>query len=119
MSSTAPDASTQSKFNPKTLKYLKTTFDIVDRAITQADIVFPTSGLIPIDSQEYYEFKERSTSKLDGIVEQIDPTVSGGMMLKIIVETQISVNALVSAREQGREADLERFKKLKDSSRKL
>jgi len=119
MSSTAPDASTQFKINPKTLKYLKRTFDIVDRAITQADIVFPTSRWPAYDGKEYSEFREKSFWKLDGEIRKCDPKVSDGLIDLIIVEVEQAISVLVAIRKHGIDGEVDRFNKAEAILKKL
>ena len=59
---------TRFKKNPKTIKYILKNSEIVERALKQTDIIFPTSTLSAERTDEYYAFKERSFWALDSLI---------------------------------------------------
>ena len=114
MSSKAPRTSSKFKSNPRTIKYIAKNSTIVDRAIIQADIIFPASSLA-----QYFTFKDTSFWNLDSIIKKVDPTISESLINTIIVETQLSVAKLVAIREHGYDADIARFKLAETLTHKL
>ena len=101
---------TRFKKNPKTIKYILKNAEIVERALKQADIIFPTSKLYSDRTEEYYTFKERSFWALDRLIKELEPSFDESLINQIIVETQFAVERLVAIREKGYDAEIDRFK---------
>lgn len=97
------------KPNPTTFRYILKNAEIVDRAIKQADIIFPISGLVPVSDENYYKFKYDAYPKLENILRSLNPRIDKGIIITIIVEAQSAVDKLVAVRATGYDAAITRF----------
>ena len=84
--------------NPKIHNRIVRSLDIVDRAIAQADMLFPMSSLNGYADPTYSEFMDDSWCKIESVIKECDPATSVGIIDRIIVETGEAVGALVAVR---------------------